>query len=155
MLPDSSREGNEKYFVVFEPDPYEVTSFFLIRSPIDLEELLELAGAHFEQGLEYYQKVSGWFWGFEDPDDYLTELDATDLLYWTLRYLEAEKPELGIALVPIDRTLAPTLSIGFLAREWRRDGSEARGEFVLYDEIRRFLARRGYRLIKENPSAVE
>jgi hypothetical protein len=155
MLPDSFREGNEKYFVVFEPDPYEVTSFFLVRSPIELEELLELAGSHFEQGLEYYRKISGWYWGFEDLDDYLAELNATDLLYWTLRYLEAEKPELGISLVPIDRTLAPNLSIGYLIRDWRRDGSEPSAEFVLYDEIRRFLARKGYRLLKEDPSAVE
>jgi hypothetical protein len=155
MRSDQVRENDEKIFAVFEPDPYEPTAFFLVRSPIELEELLELAGAHFEQGLEYYRKVSGWFYGFEDPDEYLAELGATDLLYWTLRYLEAEKPELGIALVAVDRTLSPSLSIGYLIRNWRRDGSEPSAEFVLYDEIRRFLARKGYRLLKEDPSAVE
>ena len=155
MSSDQVRESDEKIFVVFEPEPYEPTAFFLVRSPIELEELLELAGSHFEQGLEYYRKISGWYWGFEDPDEYLAELRATDLLYWTLRYLEAEKPELGISLIPIDRTLAPNLSIGYLIRDWKRDGSEASAEFVLYDEIRRFLARKGYRLLKEDPSAVE
>jgi hypothetical protein len=155
MLPDRSREDEQKYFVIFDPDPYEATAFFLVRSPIELEELLELAGAHFEQGLEYCQKATGWLWGFEDPDEYLAELGATDLLYWTLRYLEAEKPELGISLVPIDRTLSPSLPIGYLIRNWKRDGSEPSAEFVLYDEIRSFLARKGYRLTKENPSAVE
>ncbi len=152
---DSSRENGEKYFVVVEPDPYEATSFFLVRSPIDLEELLELAGAHFEQGLEYYQKATGWFWGFEDPEEGVAMLGATDLLYWTLRYLQAEKPELGISLVPIDRTLAPILSIGYLLRDWKRDGSEPSAEFVLYDEIKKFLTRKGYRIVKEKPGAVE
>jgi hypothetical protein len=155
MLPDRSREDEQKYFVIFDPDPYEATAFFLVRSPIELEDLLELAGAHFEKGLEYYQKAAGWHWGFEDPDEYLATISATDLLYWTFRYLEAEKPELGISLVPIDRTLSPSLPVGYLIWNWRRDGSEPSGEFVLYDEICRFFARKGYRILKEDPSAVE
>jgi len=155
MLQDNSRTDAKKYFVVFEPNPLDPYAFFIIQSPIELEALIELAGTYFEQGLEYYQKFVGRVWGLEDPDEGLVELDATDLLYWTLRYLEAERPELGISFVPVDRTLSPSLPVGYLIRDWRRDGSEPSGEFVLYDEIRRFFARKGYRFVKENPSAVE
>ena len=131
---------NKKIFAVYETDPLRRRLAYLISSPYEFSETVEMLGSFLEAGLQYFVQYNDL-----DPDlkRHLHYLTPTELFYWTARYLQDRKPDLGIEILELDGDMSPALPIGYFLSGWHRFPEEPFVEWVVYDELRKFLRRMG------------